>query len=126
MSGFTLTRSRIRAGLYEGELVANGRNLDLPRIELVLLGEHLADAKITPNATDARRWLVEARIPPSALSDGTLTFLLRTVDGHDTLDAFAVVAGEPLHEDLRAEIDLIRAELDMLKRAFRSHCAAGN
>ena len=33
-----------------------------------------------------------------------------------------LVAGEALAHDLRAEIDLLRAELDMLKRAFRRHC----
>ena len=34
----------------------------------------------------------------------------------------SLVAGEALAGDLRAEIDLLRAELDMLKRAFRRHC----
>ena len=32
------------------------------------------------------------------------------------------LAGEALAHDIRAEIDLLRAELDMLKRAFRRHC----
>jgi hypothetical protein len=27
-----------------------------------------------------------------------------------------------MEDDLRAEVDLLRAELDMLKRAFRRHC----
>jgi hypothetical protein len=29
----------------------------------------------------------------------------------------------PLEEDIRAEVSLLRAELDLLKRAFRRHCA---
>jgi hypothetical protein len=28
-----------------------------------------------------------------------------------------------LDEDIRAEVDLLRAELDLLKRAFRRHCS---
>ena len=36
---------------------------------------------------------------------------------------FTVIAGVPLDEDVRAEISLLRAELDLLKRAFRRHCA---
>ena len=33
-----------------------------------------------------------------------------------------MITGEPVEDDLRGEIDLLRAELDMLKRAFRRHC----
>ena len=36
--------------------------------------------------------------------------------GHVTL-----IADEALGDDIRAEMDLLRAELDMLKRAFRRH-----
>ena len=32
------------------------------------------------------------------------------------------IAGEAVSDDLRAEVELLRAELDMLKRAFRRHC----
>jgi len=38
------------------------------------------------------------------------------------LGSFTVIAGEALGDDIRAEMDLLRAELDMLKRAFRRHC----
>ena len=33
-----------------------------------------------------------------------------------------MITGEPLGDDIRAEVELLRAELDMLKRAFRRHC----
>ena len=48
----------------------------------------------------------------SVISDGGGTKL-----GH-----FSIIAGEALGEDLHAEVELLRAELDMLKRAFRRHC----
>jgi hypothetical protein len=47
-------------------------------------------------------------------------FLLRL--GAGSFGAFAIVTGEPLDDDIRAELDLLRAELEMLKRAFRRHC----
>ena len=39
------------------------------------------------------------------------------------ISTFSLLAGDLLDHDLRAEISLLRAELDMLKRAFRRHCA---
>jgi hypothetical protein len=38
------------------------------------------------------------------------------------LGSFSIVAGDALAEDIRAELSLLRAELDMLKKAFRRHC----
>jgi hypothetical protein len=38
------------------------------------------------------------------------------------LEKFTLIAGDVLGDDIRAEVDLLRAELDMLKRAFRRHC----
>ena len=43
-------------------------------------------------------------------------------DANVKLGDFTLIAGEPLADDLRAEVELLRAELDMLKRAFRRHC----
>jgi hypothetical protein len=38
------------------------------------------------------------------------------------LGSFSIVAGDALAEDIRAELSLLRAELDMLKKGFRRHC----
>jgi hypothetical protein len=38
------------------------------------------------------------------------------------LGDFAIIAGDAAGEDIRAEMSLLRAELDMLKRSFRRHC----
>ena len=40
----------------------------------------------------------------------------------DTLDSISIITGEVLSDDIRAEMNLLRAELDMLKKAFRRHC----
>ena len=61
-------------------------------------------------------------IPTALLSDGVQTFLVRDPATGATLGHFTIVTGVPLEDDIRAEIDLLRAELDMLKKAFRRHC----
>jgi hypothetical protein len=50
------------------------------------------------------------------------TFLIRNRDTGETMQHFTVITGVAMEDDLRAEVDLLRSELDMLKRAFRRHC----
>jgi len=57
------------------------------------------------------------------LSDGVQVVSLRTADEGDVLDRITLMAGQALDEDIRAEVALMRDELEMLKMAFRRHCA---
>ncbi len=123
MSDYTLTRQTIKAGEYRGVLTTRTRIKGEPVLEMRLLDQLLGAVTVTPDKSAKKTWNVEAPIPASALSEGVQTILVRDSQSGDTLDSFAVVAGTPLEEDLRAEIALLRAELDMLKRAFRHHCA---
>ncbi len=63
---------------------------------------------------------VKVPIPAEVLSEGVQTLLVR--HGSETLAHFTIITGVAMEDDVRAEIDLLRAELDMLKRAFRRHC----
>ncbi|MDB9857663.1 hypothetical protein OAC63_04650 [Amylibacter sp.] len=65
---------------------------------------------------------MKADIPKEFLMDGVQTFLFVFEGQTEILDRFSIITGEPLKEDLRAEIQLLREELDMVKRAFRRHC----
>jgi hypothetical protein len=56
------------------------------------------------------------RLPPDAIGEGVQTFVLSDTATSERLASFSLVAGDALAHDLRAEIDL-------LKRAFRRHCA---
>jgi hypothetical protein len=67
-------------------------------------------------------WVLRIPIPSQAIADGVQTLLIVDTASDQCLDSIIFVAGDPLAEDIRAEIDLLRAELDMLKRAFRRHC----
>ena len=71
----------------------------------------------------ANVWTLSVPIPSELISDGVQTFLVREATQTETLTRFSIAAGEPLQEDVLAELDLLRAELDLLKRAFRRHCS---
>ena len=63
-----------------------------------------------------------AATPAEVLSDGIQTILIREAGSDEPMERIVIAAGKPLDDDIRAEVDLLRAELDMLKRAFRRHC----
>ncbi|MEI2808444.1 hypothetical protein [Albidovulum sp.] len=120
MSAPRLEVARISAGRWLAEVVTSPGG-EAPAIE-VWHQETRLDGVETGPAAAAGRWTVSVAIPAALLSDGVQTFVVREAGTGATLGHFSIVAGAPLEADLRAEIDLLRAELDMLKKAFRRHC----
>lgn len=49
------------------------------------------------------------------------TIIISDAVQDEQLATITLMAGEALGDDMRVEVDLLRAELDMLKRAFRRH-----
>lgn len=119
---YRLNKKQIVGGKYIGILRARGKGNPTPRIEMIHLGEVVGSVSVEPVGTDGDNWEVTADIPKEFLIDGVQTFLFVFAGQTEILDRFSIVTGEPLEEDLRAEIQLLREELDMLKRAFRRHC----
>ncbi len=119
MDGVSLTKTRIRGGVWEGVLKAD---VAQPGLEVRLNETVLPGLTVTPLPDRAGEWLVKVPIPASVLNEGVQTFLIRARAAGETLAHFTIVTGVAMEDDLRAEIDLLRAELDMLKRAFRRHC----
>lgn len=109
-----LIREGLRAGIWHGQILGS-----LAEVEVLLHGERVADVRITPEGEDCQR--IAVPIPATALEDGIQTFVIRDGTG-EVLGHFAIGAGDGMEADLRAEIDVLRAELDLLKRAFRRHC----
>lgn len=120
MADLTLTKTRIRAGVWEG--VLTGAGTTEPRLEVVHLQEPVAGVTLAPVPDRPGDWAVRVPIPAAVLSEGVQTFLIRDPATGTTLAHFTIVTGVAMEEDIRAEVDLLRAELDMLKRAFRRHC----
>jgi len=119
MDGVSLTKTRIRAGVWEGVLHAD---IPQPGLEVRLNDAALPGLTVIPLPDRTGEWLVKVPIPASVLSEGVQTFLIRARASGETLAHFTIITGVAMEDDLRAEIDLLRAELDMLKRAFRRHC----
>ena len=110
----SLTSARIVEGIWEG--IYEGPAT--PNLTVTHLEQNVPGVTVEENGSGA--WLVRVPIPSETLSEGVQTYLIQQ-DGK-TLGSFSVAAGAVLGEDLRAEISLLRAELDMLKAAFRRHC----
>ncbi|MGR3821231.1 MAG: hypothetical protein ACU0A5_01515 [Salipiger marinus] len=121
MSAYTLTKTRFRDGNWQGLLVGEARGTSAPEVVVTLEEVPLRGVTLTETA-DPGCWALDVPVPVEAVGDGVRTFVIRDAESGARLDSFALIAGEALDDDLRAEISLLRAELDLLKRAFRQHC----
>lgn len=118
----------LRAGVWECSL----RLAEPPRrVALTLHGQTLGPAEIAADGDG--HWRVRARLPAETLTEGVQTYVLIADDGNGDepprpgarrLARLPLIAGEALESDLRAEISLMRDELDLLKRELR-RLAAG-
>lgn len=114
----TLTQTRIAQGVWEGVLSGAAQP---PALEALHNGKIFGGLTVTPVPDQPGSHAVRLVIPVTVLNEGVQTVLLRA--GGEVLASFTLIAGVPLEEDLRAEISLLRAELDLLKQAFRRHVA---
>lgn len=119
MTELTLTKTRIRAGVWEG--VLSGSSAE-PVLDVQHLEKPVAGVTVSVVPERAGEWLVRVPVPVELLSEGVQTFLIRDAATGEKLQHFTIITGVAMEDDLRAEVDLLRAELDMLKRPFRRHC----
>lgn len=120
-SEITLVQASITAGVWEG--VFGGTGTTPPAFAARHGGREVEGVELRSVPGKAGQLAVRVPIPAWALNDGVQTFVVQA-DG-TTLAEFTLVAGIPLDQDLRAEIGLLRAELDLLKRAFQRHVREG-
>lgn len=114
-----LVETRIRSGVWEG--VLSGAT-SVPDLRVMHLERPVAGVEATPVTGRPGDWAVRVPIPVETLSDGVQTYLILDATTEAQLAEFTVIAGVSVDDDIRAEVDLLRAELDLLKRAFRRHC----
>lgn len=119
MSTLELTKTKMRQGVWQG--VITGAGDDAPKIRVTHQNQVVEGVDLVRN-DKADHWLLSITIPPEAISDGVQTLMIQDAVTETDLGHITVMAGEILGDDIRAEMDLLRAELDMLKRAFRRHC----
>lgn len=118
MDGVKLTKTRIRAGVWEGVLSGSAS----PALEVRHLEAEVPGVTVMAIPERPGEWAVRVPVPVASLTEGVQTFLIRDKALGETLAHFTIITGVAMEDDLRAEVDLLRAELDMLKRAFRRHC----
>jgi hypothetical protein len=118
-STLTLTQTRIAQGIWEG--VLTGVTDAPPTIEARVQDRMIGTAELTALPGKPKSFAVRLPLPATVLNEGLQTVLF--IAGEEVLAQFTILAETPLDPDLRAEISLLRAELDLLKRAFRRHCA---
>lgn len=119
-----LTKTRIAGGVWEGRVQQPNARADTPppAIRVMLADRPVSGAELEPQEDTLGLFVLRIPIPPEALGEGLHTFLIVDDDSGMTLDDFSIAMGLPLEADVRAELDQLRAELDLLKRAFRRHC----
>ena len=122
MSDMTVTGTRMKEGVWEAILRREKEedHADLPKVSVTLDNREVGGVQVIPDQDGG--YVLRVPVPKEAISDGVQTFLVSDGGTGEKLGAFTLIAGEGVEDDIRAEIELLRAELDMLKRAFRRHC----
>jgi len=121
MSDVTLTKTRLFEGVWEGVLEYQGAGNFQPQIEVMHLQKPVTGVEVVEDP-EQKLWVVRVPIPAELIADGVQTFLINDKKTGEVLNSFALMSGDALSYDIRAEVTLLREELDMLKRAFRRHC----
>ncbi len=117
MTTLTLTPTKMRHGIWQGVIQQSGSGV--PQINVHHLGNEVPDVQVVEGDGE---WLLQVPIPSDAIADGVQVFVITDKTDGEKLGHFTLIAGEALGDDIRVEMELLRAELDMLKRAFRRHC----
>jgi hypothetical protein len=118
-SAVTLTPKRLFEGVWTAIIQTTAK--DAPDLIVTHLEKPLLGVSLT-QIEDSNQWELQVPVPVEAICDGVQTFLVTDAATNEEVGSFTLISGEALGDDIRAEMDLLRAELDMLKRAFRRHC----
>lgn len=121
MSEMTLSKIRFRNGIWEGTITNVPDTGARPDIQVRLLDQLVDGITVKEGGSDSE-WNLHVPVPSHAVADGVHSFVIYDGATDTKLGDFTLIAGEAAADDLRAEVELLRAELDMLKRAFRRHC----
>ena len=118
-STLELTPLGLRKRIWSAVVTQHDKGV--PQIEVLHLDKQVDTVKLE-ETDDKKKWALVVTIPDDAITDGIQTFSIVDTLASESIGHFTLIAGDALGEDIRAEVGLLRAELDMLKRAFRRHC----
>lgn len=119
MSTLKLTKTRLLEGMWQGIITGSGDTK--PDIAVTHGNADVPDFTLAKSDT-ADRWSLTIPVPASAIADGIQVIVVTDNDAGQKIGDVVIIGDEVTNIDQRAELELLRAELDMLKRAFRRHC----
>lgn len=125
MSELSLNKIRFHNGIWEGMITNAPETGAKPDIQVRYLDQLVDGVSLKEGGNDSE-WAIHIPVPSHAISDGVHSFVIYNMATDSKLGDFTIIAGETVPDDLRSEVELLRAELDMLKRAFRRHCLESN
>lgn len=121
MSQFELSKTRLSNGIWEGVISRSEPGEEAPEIRVLHMDQAVSGVEVRADDSNGT-WALTVPVPTHAIADGVQTFTIFDRADDSKLGHFTLVAGDVVADDIRAEMNLLRAELDMLKRAFRRHC----
>lgn len=125
MTSIKLTDACLRAGIWQAVLRSEASVDVPPTLQVSHMGQPVQGLTVDEDPNQPSTYLLRLPVPAQLLNDGVQSFVVSDSATGDVLETFSIVSGHPLDQDLRAEMDLLRAELDILKQAFRRHCSEG-
>ena len=120
MGRLTVTKTRIQGGIWHG--VVTGAGSDAPQLDVLFQDTPIPDIALAADPDQPGVWCLDIPIPAAAIADGVQAIVVSDRETGAALTSFAVMTGDAIDDNLRAEVELLRAELDLLKRTFRRHC----
>lgn len=108
----TLTPTRFENGIWQGHVTSP----DKPDLTAWYRGAQIDDIALTQAENG---WDLRISVPIAALSDGVHSIVISDRPTGTRIGDFSIIAGSVADGDLMAQLELLRSELDMLKRAFR-------
>jgi len=111
LAGLALAR-----GTFSATVTGIGPGEVLPAIDLVVDGAAVGQARLAHDGAGTAG--LTARLPREALSDGNVIVVFRDRATGGILARYPLGAGRVPEGDLAAEIGMLRAEFEALKRAF--------
>jgi len=123
MSRLHLIDGRLRAGVWRAVILSEAKLENAPSLEILHDGVVLSGVAVDAAGDGGgQHWALSFAVPAERLSDGTQVFIVRDPKRDEPVGQFSLQSGPTIEADIAAEVELLRAELDLLKRAFRRHC----
>jgi hypothetical protein len=118
MADLKVSNSCLRDGIWEGHLSGTET---APAVQLLCNGQVAGSVSVLPHPDGG--FSLSAPLP--AASNGVQTFAMVDTGNGASLAHLTLVAGSDFPDDLRAEVALLRSEVELLKRILRNQFNGG-